>query len=124
MAGNAATGVGRGDGGEIETQRLRSGRKRTEPRGLALNLIEEGVSLRFEMGVALGHGAFVPGPFGFPELKDAPALLAVFDFYRIQGRVKLQGVFGRSLNCLLYTSPTPRNRTRTRLPSPACNTKL
>ena len=50
---HARTRVGGGEGSEIETQRLQRGLEGAELCGFALELIEKGVGLSDEVGVAL-----------------------------------------------------------------------
>ena len=36
-----------------------------------------------------------------------------------ESKILIQGITGRQGTCLLYTSPSPRDRTRSRMPSSA-----
>ena len=40
------------------------------------------------------------------------------------GNLRQRNQFATLMACLLYTSPSPRDRTRSRMPSSACNKKL
>ena len=46
-------------------------------------------------------------------------LLVRYDLERMRNEVSKQDFAASSANCLLYTSPSPRDRTRSRMPSSA-----
>ena len=51
---------------------------------------------------------------------DSPTFASKLDYYGIPGlRLGLSGYFGKTQACLLYTSPSPRDRSLSRMPSSA-----
>ena len=63
----------------------------------------------------LGVGSYLPGkPVTNLELKERYAL--EFNTEMVQNKI---GIHTRHIACLLYTSPSPRDRTRSRMPSSA-----
>ena len=55
------------------------------------------------------------------RLKNAAATkkLAIFDAFEILNRIQIEEDMLNEKPCLLYTSPSPRDRTRSRMPSSA-----
>ena len=50
---------------------------------------------------------------------DATASEEAKSYLRSKGDSAIVPIFGKTYNCLLYTSPSPRDRTRSRMPSSA-----
>ena len=73
--------------------------------------------------VAASSGTFANQSFVFSILEDVtvPVFdgIASFDDLEIHEGVLLESNFTYSSTCLLYTSPSPRDRTRSRMPSSA-----
>ena len=80
---------------------------------------------RLSPGAALAGGALATALHFASELwhQSGHARAAAQTGYPMSG-VRLWGALGTSLYpCLLYTSPSPRDRTRSRMPSSACKNK-
>ena len=83
---------------------------------MPLNLASPGIVIR-EVDLTVGRADATSGAVG--------ALVAPFakgpveDPILITDEGGLLKTFGESYNCLLYTSPSPRDRTRSRMPSSA-----
>ena len=69
------------------------------------------------------HGSFLdvqePPPRPSPHVIGVPLSIAVHPAQRVAERTAPIQIDGMSIPCLLYTSPSPRDRTRSRMPSSA-----
>ena len=67
--------------------------------------------------VSEGEIAVIVGPNGSGK---STAMKAIFGMLKLKsGNVKIKGEDITSLSCLLYTSPSPRDRSLSRMPSSA-----
>ncbi len=100
MTKMAGSGFRRGEGGQIEAERLSAGRERAEAGWLTFDLVEEGVGLRGEMIVGSGEGERTPFPLGRVDRPRSPTRAMEFDFDAALGRVELHRVLGRRLELI------------------------
>ena len=85
----------------------------TMPKGKALDLMEA--------GPVLGYDTRVTGTTDYADTANSDVVVVTAGMARKPGmtREDLVGINQKIITCLLYTSPSPRDRTRSRMPSSA-----
>ena len=102
---HAGAGIRGGEGSEVEAQGLHRSLEGAQPRGFALELIEEVIRLGDKRHVAVRGRNLAPVPRRVAEAESAPPAVVEFDLKAAAGRVELERAFVGGLklvNCVIH----------------------